>query len=154
MSDVQKKGGFFKRRVAGFAKWTGASSISESALRTKNLVTAAFSHEEATRPPEEFDEAVKRLNLSEDDLKARAKELIISSSFYAFFAGISLFASVFYMLTAERLSDVFVGVAMISSFLLLVTLFGRASFRLWQIRNRQLGGFDTWLRSPKEWIPA
>lgn len=112
--------------------------------------------QQATRPAqtqrvETFDEAVARLGLSEAHLAGRARELRVMFLLFTGAFAVCLVMLVLAFGESEpllRLARLLLaGGIGIFSLARMATL----SFRAWQIRTRQLGGFSQWLADPAQW---
>lgn len=99
------------------------------------------------RRVESFDDAMKRLGLTENDIQVRYGNLCMASRImYAGGGGAMLF-----MLYAGWQGSIFQFVSSICIASVCFVSGAANAFRAWQIERRELGGFETWLQSPGDW---
>jgi intracellular multiplication protein IcmV len=109
-------------QIATYGKWVGSTA--------KNV----FRRREAART-ETFAEATKRLKLSEEDLKARAKQFLFMAGFY-FLISLGLFGYAIYLFLV---SHFLAGSISFVLGLLVATYALREHFWYMQIKKRRLG---------------
>lgn len=115
-------------------RWLSLSYLSETTNRLKSMVTDTITPQKASRS-ETFEQAMRRLKLTEDDIKARQKEfkrlvavflvmslIIICYGFYLAFIGKVLSAMITLGLSLFSLAQAF-----------------KYHFWLFQIKKRKLG---------------
>lgn len=106
------------------------------------------------RHNETFDEAVTRLNLGGIDLQLAYKRNRIICLSNLIIAGLIVFYLLFNIFTASGFFEVFYTIAGIGPVMLFLSISFRASFRCWQIRTSQLGGFNTFKSNYRLWWPV
>lgn len=142
--------GFIKRSVTGTGKtlgdWMGLSVTAGVFLLMKDIFINIFMpwKKEPAGAPETFDEAMKRLKLSEEDIAQRQRMFITQTLIY-FLLGLCI---IFYgvMLAFEHAI-----IGMVMSFLVSFVAFAnafRAHFWYFQTKQRKLGcTLQEWLNS-------
>ena len=124
-------------------RWIGLEFIQDTFVRTKSVVQDVFVPKKA-KHPETFQDAIERLNLSEEDLAARQKEfttLIIAFILIGF--GVLAYGA--YMLFAGH-----AWITLICTFLGIYAFAQAFRFHFWlfQIKHRKLGcTFSEWFNS-------
>jgi intracellular multiplication protein IcmV len=98
---------------------------------------------------EKFTEAVKRLGVTEDDLKNNYKNFAWLCWISLSFAVFSLSIGIFFTFHASLLQ----GVAMVSIAAFSLANAFKFSYRAFQIRHQKLCGVKPWLQRSKEWLP-
>lgn len=124
--------------------WVGWSVIAEQGTFIKNTVQSLLAiNPKEPPPPEEFNEAMQRLNLSEQDLAERAKQRLIMTAIYLAGAlGIFLYG-IFHFSSSNHIGGV---MALFVVFYCLIQAFSQ-HFWYFQIKQRRLGcTFREWLR--------
>jgi intracellular multiplication protein IcmV len=125
-------------------QWIGFGQIKGDTVKVSKIAKAVFKREKHTERKETFEEAMKRFDLSEDDIKKRMKT---SKQLVFIFLGISALLA-FYM-TYQWVSGHFIGgfICMVLMSLILSYAF-REHFNLFQMRQRRLGcTCKEWLKS-------
>lgn len=140
-----------KRRIRNAIKstvdvpnWMGWNTITEQGSFIKSAVKdlLAVNPKEAP-PPEEFSEALERLNLSEQDLAERAKQRLVMTYIYMIGAiGIFLYGIVHFS-DSSLIGGI---IALLVTMFCLIQAFSH-HFWYFQIKTRKLGcTFREWLR--------
>ena len=101
---------------------------------------------------ESFSQACARLRLTESCLASRARQLAVQFWICSMVVAAIIVGMAVSLPSADIFSmiNTLVMLSVLSAFVLMAA---QNSFRVWQIRNRTLGGLKEWLRSPKYWIP-
>ena len=143
-----KRPGIFTRsaraakRVGAFYIWTVTGNLDDLKANTKNIKEGVKGILNRRYRRESFDDAVRRLKLSENDLNARVDHL---SALAFLFGLITLIALIFVVVTPLSHSPVnhalmSIGVMVVAGAKLLTT-----RFRIAQIKNRKFFEFKDWL---------
>jgi intracellular multiplication protein IcmV len=123
--------------------WLGVNELTAYNRVIGDTLKTTFTPDKAQRK-ESFEQALKRLNLTEEDVQLRAKRYRLYSWIFAGF-GLVLFLASFYYLFAYH---TFAGwcLAMMSAVLFAANAF-RFDFWYFQIKHRKLGcTFNEWWR--------
>ena len=115
-------------------KWMSFNSLRENTSKTAGMVKNVFTPEKATHT-ETFEQAMARLNLTDNDLKARQKEFTRLFLFFLFLGLIVIAYGIYMAITSRYL------VALISTCISLYIFSQAFRFHFWlfQIRQRKLG---------------
>lgn len=122
--------------------WMSYDDVKESGREVKDLVKDVTDVRKPGRK-ETFEQAMKRMKLSEEDIQVRMKQLLLSSRIYCGAAVLVLFYSLFTLFYAGNFWT-FLMAAIIS--VLGFALAFRDSFYYFQMKRRKLGC------TVKEWI--
>lgn len=145
MSDKKKTGmikGFFKSTI-NVKRWASTREIKAS---TKLLTGAAkdiFTTEKHEIHSESFEEALQRLNLSEEDLQQRQKGFFYSFLIYGIIGlGLLVYSAAIFIITGHFMGGV---LSLVLGALALMYAY-RGHFWYTQIKHRKLGvTFKEWL---------
>lgn len=126
-------------------KWVGYDHIKHDAKVVGKLAKRAFSSGDADSiRKESFEEAMKRLNLSEKDIQERIKKAKDAVFIFLLMGGALLAYMVYQWVTGHFLSGF---TCLILSLVVFVHAF-REHFNAYQMRQRQLGcSYKAWLKS-------
>ncbi len=133
LSGMKKVGGMvFNFRVN---QWIGLDHIKSNSKNLYNIGQAAVTPEQPDHE-ETFEEALKRLNITEDEVKQRKIEFTRLMIIYIFVALLVFSYSIYIVVVFKNFMGFFMGLA--------VTLFAlvhsfKYHFWLYQIRHRKLG---------------
>lgn len=125
-------------------RWLGYDQLKEDTASVGNIARSVFKREKNTERKETFDDAVKRFNLTEEDIKKRMKT---SKQLVALFLGMGglLFAYFVYQCATGHILHSFI--CLVLTALILVNAF-REHFNLFQMRQRRLGcTYKEWVNS-------
>lgn len=115
--------------------WVGYDNLKDNTRVVGHLAKGVFKREQKEPIKESFDEALKRLNLSEDDLKQRMKTAKQVTLFCLSLSGLILLYTLYLLSKGQLLSSVMS--------LMLTCISGvyalREHFNLYQMRQRRLG---------------
>lgn len=128
------------------------SDIRQTAGMAKSMFDALTGDERKARN-ETFAESVRRQNLSAADLKAAylRQRVIFMILFFMFVLAMVYIARM--LLVAAQPSDIVIAILALGPVSVLIASALRASFRAWQIRTKQLGGFNRFIIAYGEWWP-
>lgn len=132
-----------------FPQWMGARSLKASAQDIKTMAKQLFVPKQATRF-ETFDEAVARMNLSEDDLVERRRQFAQMAVLYLLLT-LGLFGYTLYLIFYGTMSAV-----LMTAVLTLVgfSFFFKEHFWYTQLKYRRLGfTFKEWLTALFKELP-
>lgn len=152
--------GKWSRRKEGVKEYSkkvvGWETIEETADTTRDLFDTAFGADKPRpRRVETFDQAVRRQNLSEMDLKALLQRSFVNFAIFSVtFSAACLLALYWVFNPPGSLLGPLHVIATLAIALLLLGMMFKWSFLNWRIRNRRLGGLGLFLRSPGAWIPG
>lgn len=125
-------------------QWIGFNQLQSDSKTLGSIAKSVFQRSKEAEKKETFEEALKRFNLTEEDLKKRmhsAKQLVMI--FVAF--GGALFAYMIYQWSSGHFTEGFI--CLILSALTLSYAF-REHFNLFQMRQRRLGcTYKEWFKS-------
>lgn len=99
-----------------------------------------------SRRQETFENAKRRLNLNEQDIASSYKLYTFRFNMFLFFSILALVVGGYFAVSGRATALAFVGFLAIA-----VSQLFNASFRLMQIRYRELLPISFWLNNPKEW---
>lgn len=117
-----------------FKRWLAYEQIKENGKAVGHSAKSLFATKKS-KHIETFDEAVQRLNLTEEDLVNRTQQFLKLARLYLFFA-IALVIYVFYLLFTGHILAVFTGLALV----MLVSSYSlREHFWYMQMKKRKLG---------------
>ena len=98
-----------------------------------------------------FEDALRRFGVSETALRQRHRREVVRC--YVLFGG-ALFAVSFGATSARFTFGGALAILAILMALWFVAGAARSAFRAWQIRERRLGAFGEWVRTPAAWCPS
>ncbi len=125
-------------------RWVGYDQIKRDTVGVGQIAKEVFRHEKTAGRKETFDEAMKRFNLTEDDIKKRMKSAKQLVGIFLGFGGL-LFLYLIYQWTTVRILDGFICLVLM---LLVLTYAFKEHFNLFQMRHRRLGcTYKEWFRS-------
>ena len=139
---AQGKSRKFIKTFLNIPKWTGSAYLLSSARSIKSLAKSLFT---VKKPEfeETFEEAIARLNLSEEALQKRQKNYLITAACY-FICAVFMFA---YMIYLIKLQHIMASISALSLTLVLLAFFFRDHFWYTQIKQKKLGlSFSDWLQ--------
>jgi len=137
---------FKKGLSAGISpkKWVGYDHIKSDSVSVGKIAKNVFKRDKTNRRKETFDEAMKRYNLSESDIKKRIKT---SKHLVAIFLGFSGLLG-FYMVYQWHVGHFIGGFTCLVLMSLILAYTFREHFNLFQMRQRRLGcTYKEWLSS-------
>lgn len=139
---MAKKRGFFGSHFQ-FSRWMGMSELKSNAAGIKQLMRD-LTKKEAPEFKETFEEAIQRLNLTNDDVNKRALSFLKISMIYLFFA----FCLCLYAIYLYFNNDVMGALMCLPIISVLLSFFFKEHFWYTQMKHRRLGlSFRDWLDS-------
>jgi hypothetical protein len=132
-------------------KFVAYETTKKFATDTKEIAATVLSPKKAVAQArhEKFADAMKRLNVSEDDLKANYRN-------FAWLCWISLGFSLFLLVVtvaSMAQSEIFQGAACLSITAFCLANAFKFSFRAFQIKHQKLCAVKTWYHNKGEWLP-
>lgn len=126
---------------------TASKAIDSVKTSAAGAYDAAWGWKKREIRNEKFEEAVERLELSDDDLSESLREKRISAKIYLALAAVCLVS----MGWGAFHDDIFRFIAAAFMGFMFLTLAAKWAFRAWQITERRLGGWWEWLGDAGNW---
>lgn len=152
---MRKIGQWFSARGTAAAdkakKFVAYETTKKFATDTKEIAVTVLSPKKAVAQArhEKFSDAMKRLNVTEADLKANYRN-------FAWLCWISLGFSLFLLVVAVAAiahSELFQGAACLSIAAFCLSNAFKFSFRAFQIKHQKLCAVKNWYHNKGEWLP-
>ena len=125
-------------------KWIGYNTLKSDTVTLSKIFKSVFKRSKKTERKETFEQAVKRLNLTEEDIQKRiksAKELVM---IFLGFGGLLIFYTIYQWVMGRFVSGF---ICLILSSLVFAYAF-REHFNIFQMRKRRLGcTYSEWFNS-------
>jgi hypothetical protein len=154
---MKKIGDWFAKRGQALTyktkKVVGYEATKQFTSETKEIAVTLLSPKKALHEArsESFSEAVKRLGVTEDDLKRNYRNFAWLCWISVAFAVFSLSIGLSFLIHAH--ANFFQGAAAVSIGSFCLANGFKFSFRAFQIRHQNLCEVKTWLQSKTEWLP-
>jgi intracellular multiplication protein IcmV len=116
--------------------WLGYDSLKDQTRTIWTFVRAATTTATPPENPETFEEAMERLNLTEDSLQTVASRYLAYAAFFVALTGVNLIYAIYLLFHHKAFLGLILGLAVCA--LLLAQAF-RYHFWYFQIANRKLG---------------